>query len=153
MTEDDMVGWHHWLNGHESEQAMGDGEGQGSLEYCSPWDRKESDTTEPLNNNNAEMSNTHYQTWSHPHRGHGVRASLSIWDHETAYKVEDNSHLYSLVVCMRACMLSHSVMSNSATPWAVACQTPLSMGFSRQEYWTGLPLSSPEDLPNPEIKA
>jgi len=36
MTEDEMVGWHHWLNGHEFEQAPGDGEGQGSLAYCSP---------------------------------------------------------------------------------------------------------------------
>ena len=39
-----------------------------------------------------------------------------------------------------------------ATPWAVARQAPLSMGFSRQEYWSGLPFPSPEDLPNPEIK-
>ena len=37
MTEDEMVGWHHWLNGHEFEQAPGDGEGQRSLAYCSPW--------------------------------------------------------------------------------------------------------------------
>ena len=43
-----MVRWHHQLNGHESEQAMGDGEGQGSLEYCSPWGHKESDMTERL---------------------------------------------------------------------------------------------------------
>ena len=41
-----MVGWHHWLNGHEFEQALGDGEGQGSLACCSPWGRKELDTTE-----------------------------------------------------------------------------------------------------------
>ena len=46
-----MIGWHHWLNGHKSEQAPGDGEGQGSLTCCSPWGRKESDTTERLNNN------------------------------------------------------------------------------------------------------
>ena len=46
MTEDEMVGWHYQLNGHESEQTPGDGEGQGSLEYCSPWGRKESDMTE-----------------------------------------------------------------------------------------------------------
>ena len=39
-----------------------------------------------------------------------------------------------------------------ATPWTVACQTPPSMGFSRQEQWSGLPLSTPEDLPNPGIK-
>ena len=52
MTEDEMVGWHHRLNGHEFEQAPGVGDGQGSLACCSPWDRKEPDTTERLNNNN-----------------------------------------------------------------------------------------------------
>ena len=41
MTQDEMVGWHHRLNGHEFEQAPGDGEGQGSLACCSPWGRKE----------------------------------------------------------------------------------------------------------------
>ena len=46
-----MVGWHHRLNGHECEQAPGDGEGQGSLACCSPRGCKESDTTEGLNNN------------------------------------------------------------------------------------------------------
>ena len=50
------------------------------------------------------------------------------------------------------CMLSHPVMSNSETPWTAAHQTPLSMGFSRQEYWSGLPLPTPGDLPNPGIK-
>ena len=49
MTEHEVVGWHHWINGHEFEQAPGDGEGQGSLACCSPWDRKESDTTKWLN--------------------------------------------------------------------------------------------------------
>ena len=39
-----------------------------------------------------------------------------------------------------------------ATPWTIACQAPLSMGFSRQEYWSGLPSPPPEDLPNPGIK-
>ena len=39
-----------------------------------------------------------------------------------------------------------------ATPWTVACQAPLSMGFSRQEYWSGLPFPSPGDLPDPGIK-
>ena len=52
MTEDEMVRWHHWLNGHKFEQALGDGEGQGSLVCCRPWGRKDSDTTERLNNNN-----------------------------------------------------------------------------------------------------
>ena len=48
-TEDAIVGWHHWLNGHDFEQTLGDGDGQGSLGCCSPWDRKELDTTELLN--------------------------------------------------------------------------------------------------------
>ena len=48
-TEDEVVGWHHWLDGHEFEQVLGIGDGQGSLACCSPWGRKESDTTERLN--------------------------------------------------------------------------------------------------------
>ena len=47
MTKDEMVGWHHQLNGHEFEQAPGVGDRQGGLACCSPWGRKESDTTEP----------------------------------------------------------------------------------------------------------
>ena len=49
MTEDEMVGWHHWLNGHEFEQAPGVGNGQGSLACYSPWRHKELGTTEWLN--------------------------------------------------------------------------------------------------------
>ena len=49
MTEDAMVGWHHQLYGHEFEQAMGVGDGQGSVACYSPWGCKESDTTEQLN--------------------------------------------------------------------------------------------------------
>ena len=51
MTEDEIVGWHHGLNGHEFEQALGDSEGRGSLACCSPWGHKEPDTTERLNSN------------------------------------------------------------------------------------------------------
>ena len=53
MTEFEMAGWHQQFNGHEFEQAPGDGEGQGSLAHCSPWGRKELDTTEWPNNNKA----------------------------------------------------------------------------------------------------
>ena len=55
MTEDEIVGWHHQLNGHEFEQALGDDEGQGSLAGCSPRGCKELDMTEQLNNKNARM--------------------------------------------------------------------------------------------------
>ena len=48
-TEDEMVGWHHRLDGHKFEQALGVGDGQKSLECCSPWNLKESDTAERLN--------------------------------------------------------------------------------------------------------
>ena len=53
MTEDELAGQHHRLDGHESEQAPGDGEGQGSLACCSPWGRKKSDTPERLNNSST----------------------------------------------------------------------------------------------------
>ena len=49
MTEDEMVGWDHRLNGHEFEQALRDGDIQGSLVCYSPWGHKELDTTEQLN--------------------------------------------------------------------------------------------------------
>ena len=49
MRENEMVGWHHRLNGHESEQTPGAGDGQGSLVCYSPWSRKELDTTEQVN--------------------------------------------------------------------------------------------------------
>ena len=49
MTKDEMVGWHHRLNGHEFEQAPGVCDGQGSLACCSPWGCKESDMSERLN--------------------------------------------------------------------------------------------------------
>ena len=50
MTEDEMVGWHHQLNGHGFGWTLGVGDGQGGLECCSPWGHKESDVTEQLNN-------------------------------------------------------------------------------------------------------
>ena len=49
MTENEMVGWHHLFDGHEFEQALGVGDGQGSQVCCSPWCRTESDMTERLN--------------------------------------------------------------------------------------------------------
>ena len=63
-TEDEIVGWYHWLNGHEFEQTPGDGEGQGSLACCSLRGCKESDTTRWLNNNNMYIwtMNSHWHT-------------------------------------------------------------------------------------------
>ena len=52
MIEDEMVGWHHQLSGHEFEQTPGESKKQGTLACCSSWGHKESDTTERPNNNN-----------------------------------------------------------------------------------------------------
>ena len=57
MTEDEMVAWHHRLDGHEFEQLLEVGDGQGSLVCCSPWGQEESDMTEQLNQ--TEKPNPH----------------------------------------------------------------------------------------------
>ena len=56
MTEDQMVGWYHGLNGHEFEQTPGDSEGQGNMVCCSSWGCRDSDTTERLNNSNKKKN-------------------------------------------------------------------------------------------------
>ena len=60
VTEDEMVGWHHEVNGHELEQTQGDGEGQGSLVCCSPRGHKESDMTEQLKENTPQYNASGY---------------------------------------------------------------------------------------------
>ena len=79
MTEEEMVGWHHWLNGHEFEQAPGDGEGQGRLACYSPWGCKELDTTERLNNNNkweGYLVSTYYVQGT----GFSAQEPYSLWE-------------------------------------------------------------------------
>ena len=56
MTEDEMVGWHCQLNGHEFEQTLGESEGQGSLACFSPWGQEEADTVERLNSNKEPVA-------------------------------------------------------------------------------------------------
>ena len=58
VTEDEVVGWHHRLNGQQFVHYLGDSEGQGSLECCSSWGHKEVDTTQRLNNSNTEVQVT-----------------------------------------------------------------------------------------------
>ena len=79
-----MVGCHHRLNGQESEQTLGDGEGQGSLTCCSPWGRKEPDMAERLNDNNdfdqvPPVSGIVQETWPFMTRfteHHGLKVCL-----------------------------------------------------------------------------
>ena len=75
-TEDEMVGWHHQLDGHESEQALGVGDGQGSLVCCSPWGRKESDMTEWLNR--TEFTNV--ECWISAPSREGDFEGLVSWE-------------------------------------------------------------------------
>ena len=67
MTEDKMVGWHHWLNGYEFEQALGDGEVEGSLVCCSSCGCKELETTEQLNNKKRKKGK-HSSLQLHPQK-------------------------------------------------------------------------------------
>ena len=60
MTEDEMAGWHHWLDGRESGWTPGVGDGQGGLACCDSWGRKESDTTEQLNWTELNLNNIKY---------------------------------------------------------------------------------------------
>ena len=94
MTEDEMVGWYHRFNGHEIEQTLGDGEGQGSTVCCSPCGHQESDTTERLNNNKARSAFIYcdhnmvlgldFAKVSDPNEGRGTegacRGFRAIWD-------------------------------------------------------------------------
>ena len=58
----EVVGWHHLLDGHGFEQALGDGEGQGGLACCSPWGCEELDTTEHLDNRNSDDARSYKHT-------------------------------------------------------------------------------------------
>ena len=60
--------------------------------------------------------------------------------------------LWQKGVGIQLLLWSHEVMSDSVAPWTVACQTPLSKGFPRQEYWSGLLFPSSEDLPDPGLE-
>ena len=74
--------------------------------------------------------------------------------HESGQSLGDGEGQGSLACCSPcACVLSSfSCVRLFVTPWTVGCQAPLSMGFSRQEYWSGLPFPSPGDLPDPGIE-
>ena len=83
-TEDEMVGWHHWLDGHEFEQALGVGDGQGSLVCCSPRGRKESDTTELI-------------AWTELNWGPPQRIYITIWSLSCSRGTKAPTHRWGMV--------------------------------------------------------
>ena len=124
-----MAGWHHWHDARESGWTPGFVDGQGSLECCDPWDRKESNATERLN-------------WTE------CKCHISIQGSTSPYKKD------MPVKPLCVCLLSHVWLF--ATPWTVACQAPLfilqarileqvSISSSRGSSWPSQPscLASP----------
>ena len=79
MTEDEMVGWHYWLDGHAFEQTPGAGDGQERLGCCSLWGREESDTTEQLNWTEARLK--HQSTMSPLDHKELATENPLVWDH------------------------------------------------------------------------
>ena len=136
-TEDEIVGWHHQLNGHEFGWTLAVGDGWGGLVYWGSWGCKESDTTERLNWTELNSQNT------------ASTPSLCspLW---TLDEMLDLFILHERKVKVKVKSLSHVRLF--VTPWTVACQDPPSMELSRQQYWSGLPFLSPGDLPNPGIE-
>ena len=78
MTENEAVQWHHWLDGHEFQKALGVGDGQGSLACCSPWGRKESVMTEWLKWTDNNKNNERQRLKSKKQIQHGVRINSSL---------------------------------------------------------------------------
>jgi len=169
-----MLGWHHWHNRHEFEQVLCDGEGQESLVCCSSWGCKESDVTEQLNNNNNnklqswwefKLVQTLWRTvWRFLKKTKNRAAAKSLQSCPTLCNPIDGSSTGSPIPgILQARTLEWVAISFSnvwkwkvevkslsrvwllATPWTAAYQTPPSMGFSRQEYWSGVPLPSPKN--------
>ena len=99
-TEDEMVGWHHRLEGHQFEQALGVGDGQGSLVCCSPWVHKKSDTTERLNWTERQPTPVLL-----PGKYHGRRSLVgySPWGHEELDSAEWLSTHTFRNICLDPC--------------------------------------------------
>ena len=150
-----MVGWHHWLDGHESERAPGVGDGQGS----SPWGHGESATTEwqdwALSSNTDRPGGCPTTRIKSERRRQG-RVTTYMRNLNKWYKwTETESQTQKTNVWLpkgKAVVQSLSRAPLLVTPWTVGCQVPLSTGFSRQESWSGLPFLPPGDLPGPGIE-
>ena len=143
-----MAGWHHWLNGRESEWTPGVGDGQGGLACCDSWGHKESDTTERLNwTEGATAASAKL-----------LQSCLTLWDtiDGSPPGSPDSGILQARTLEWVAISFSNAwkgkvkVKSLSCVqlftiPWTVTYQGPLSMGFSRQEYWSWVTISFSKD--------
>ena len=76
----------------------------------------------------------------------------AVYTHQWVWQTELMSTVVGPLTLYLACKLSHALMSDSVAPWTVACKAPLSVGFTRHGYWSGLPFPTPGALPNSGIK-
>ena len=113
VTEDDMGGWYHRLNGHEFEQDLGDGKGQGSLVCFSPWDHKESDTTEQL----------HFRTSIHDY-----------WEnHSFDYRTSVAKVVSLLFFFFKCCLVCHNFSSKDPASLNFMAVVTIHSDFGAQE--------------------
>ena len=124
-----MVGWHHWLDGHESEQAPGVGDGQGSLACCSPWGCKESDTAEQLNWTEVNRSKASHRKKKKINYDDGSKLDLPGWSFHNTYNIESpcgtpetNMMLYTNYISIKR------VLTQNIGVWSwIANNSPLGM--------------------------
>ena len=95
-----MVGWYYGLNEHEFEQAQVDGEGQGSLACCNPWDHKETDTTERLNNNNYRLKELMISSAQFPEENQQIQDYEYICDIKYQSASGNARPIYTLDSCV-----------------------------------------------------
>ena len=136
-TEDEMVGWHHWLSGHGFRWTPWVGDGQGGLACCSSWGHKESDMTEWLN-------------WTELYVQYLVNINLHMWKKTVNFKAI--GHFYKFKVWNHNNMIYGKSLEScqlSVTPWTVAHQAPLSMAIlqARILKWFAMPFSRGSSLP------
>ena len=165
-----MAGWHHQLDGLEFEQIPGVGDGQGGLACCNSWSCKELGMTEWLNWTELTDVKIPSRLWLFLALFITEDLTTGSWELAKMFiNVEKKNTSFRAWTAQRHDMVNRhfsgiekvkesesevpqSVVSNSVTPRTVAYHVPPSMGFSRQEYWSGLPFPSPGDLPNPGIE-
>ena len=144
-----MVGWHHWLNGHEFEQSPGVGDGQGSLVCYSPGGRKESDMNEWLNWTDDSFVVSFMRNQRSVLHSDCIYASTNseigfpFFPHLLQHLLFVDFFMIAILTSVRWCLIAFLI---SLTISVLSfCLFILFMGFSRQEYWNGLPFPSPMD--------
>ena len=125
----------------------GEPHGQRSLAGYGRWGRKEQDATDCAWAQQTVGANGPPDTMT------GTCTSCHPAPFSSACRVWHSLLCFLPLVSLIVLLLSRSVVSDSAAPWTVARQAALSMGFSKQKYWSGLPCPPPGDLPNPGVKA